>query len=107
MSLDVTLFDENDCEVFSANITHNLNTMAGEAGLYKPLWRPEEIQALRAMDLIPYLELGIQKLVQYPSHYSTFNASNGWGTYDKFLPWCCRYLEACRKYPNSHITISR
>lgn len=107
MSIDVMLVDENDCEVFSANITHNLNIMAMECGLYQPLWRPEEVQLRHARDLIPYLELGIQKLVQYPSHYSTFEALNEWGTYDNFLPWCCRYLEACRKYPNSRITISR
>jgi hypothetical protein len=107
MSLDVMLVDENDCEVFWANITHNLNTMADGAGLYKPLWRPEEVYVQHARDLIEYLERGIQKLVQNPSHYSTFNAPNGWGTYDVFLPWCCRYLEACRKYPNSRVTISR
>jgi hypothetical protein len=107
MSLDVSLVDENECEVFSANITHNLNTMANKCDLYKALWRPEEIYVRHAADLIEYLDRGIQKLVQNPSHYSTFNASNGWGTYDNFLPWCCRYLEACRKYPNSHINISR
>lgn len=32
--------DDEDDKVFTANITHNLNTMAGEAGLYEALWRP-------------------------------------------------------------------
>ena len=43
MSLDVYLYSECyvepiDIRLFSANITHNLNTMA-----YYHLWRPEEI----------------------------------------------------------------
>lgn len=30
-------------EVFDANITHNLNRMAGAAGIYEALWRPGEL----------------------------------------------------------------
>ncbi len=58
MSLDVYLEDETkprvcSCcnqvitgsfeEVYISNVTHNLNKMAGEAGIYEALWRPEEI----------------------------------------------------------------
>ena len=106
MSLDVYLVDENDCEVYWANITHNLGKMAKEAGIYQALWRPREIPVYRAKDLIPFLENGIQKLVDAPSKYMEFNASNGWGLYENFLPWCCRYLEACRKYPEARIQVS-
>ena len=33
---------------YSANITHNLGKMAEEAGIYKHLWRPEEIGITKA-----------------------------------------------------------
>jgi hypothetical protein len=39
MSLDVRLEDENGRELY----WHNLTKMAGTAGLYDCLWRPEEI----------------------------------------------------------------
>lgn len=36
--------DEGDNDVvFEANVTHNLNTMAAEAGIYYALWRPGEM----------------------------------------------------------------
>lgn len=59
MSLDVALFQPTTvtCEkcgheqhvsngeqwLFDANITHNLNRMAGAAGIYDALWRPDEM----------------------------------------------------------------
>ena len=39
MSLDVYLMVDNE-RVYDANITHNLNSMASEAGCYEALWRP-------------------------------------------------------------------
>lgn len=38
----ITPDDESD-EVYSANITHNLNRMAEAAGIYLALWRPSEM----------------------------------------------------------------
>lgn len=35
--------DEPSSEVYEANITHNLNKMAQEAGIYTALWRPSEL----------------------------------------------------------------
>lgn len=50
MSLDVYLEGPPvPQDVFWANITHNLGRMADEAGIYKHLWRPEEI----GMGIIP------------------------------------------------------
>jgi hypothetical protein len=39
----VLLRDEESDTVYSANITHNLNKMAGEANIYLALWRPGEM----------------------------------------------------------------
>ena len=54
--------------VFSANITHNLNTMADEAGLYQYLWRPEEVEVEKAGELIEPLEQGLAHLTSNPDH---------------------------------------
>jgi hypothetical protein len=106
MSLDVSLIEDGK-EVFTANITHNLNRMADEAGIYKALWRPEEIGATVADDIIDRLIEGLEDMSRRPSHYEMFNAENGWGTYNNFLPWVAKYLEACIQHPAATIEVSR
>jgi len=105
MSLDVYL-DAGD-EVFSANITHNLGAMAREAGIYEAVWRPEEHGYECAGQIVEVLEKGLKAMEACPEHFREFNAKNGWGTYDQFVPWVKRYLEACREYPNATIYASR
>ena len=60
MSLDVSLYrkgtnhwDDGSTEeikdyVCDLNITHNLNKMASELGVYEHLWRPDEIGVTKA-----------------------------------------------------------
>lgn len=93
--------------LYSANITHNLNIMAEKAGIYKHLWRPDEINIKYAKDLIEPLQKGLKKLKSKPDYYKKFNSSNGWGLYDHFIVFVENYLNACIKYPDSIIEISR
>ena len=111
MSLDVSLEDptstyETD-DLYDANITHNLGEMADQAGIYKALWRPEEIKASKASHIIELLEKGLADLKARPEHFKKFNAANGWGTHHRFILFVGDYLDACRKYPESIIRISR
>ena len=76
MSLDVMLHIGEE-EVYAANITHNLNEMAEAAGIYKHLWRPEEIGITKAAELIKPIEAGLADMVALPSHYEQYNAPNG------------------------------
>jgi hypothetical protein len=94
-------------EVFDQNITHNLGNMADEAGIYEAIWRPEEIGAVKAADIIEILTVGLAKMKAEPQRFEQFNASNGWGTYEDFVPWIERYLNACIEYPNTDIEVSR
>ena len=110
MSLDVTLSyeeDGNTIAVFDQNITHNLGKMADAAGIYTACWQPEEAGWTQARDIIPALEIGLKRLEQAPAYYQQFNAPNGWGLYEHFVPWVARYLEACKKYPSAIISVSR
>ena len=107
MSLDVYLLATRKTEVFSANITYNLNTMAEEAGIYKHLWRPDEIGVTHASQLIEPLKTGIAIMKSSPERFKKLNPSNGWGSYDDFIPWLEEYLKACEENPDAEIEISR
>lgn len=107
MSLDIYLETEDRHELFHTNITHNLNIMAQKAALYYPLWRPEEIGITTVTQLVGPLTYGIAKLTTRPSYFKMFDAANGWGTYDQFLPWLRNLLAACERYPKAFVRASR
>lgn len=93
--------------LFSGNVTHNLNEMAKEAGIYKILWRPDENGYVVAGDIIEKLRLGVASLEYNPEYYKGFNPENGWGDYYGFLKFAKDVLEACRKHPKANISIWR
>ena len=107
MSLDVYLVAARPTEVYWANITHNLGRMAGEAGIYQALWRPEEIGLTTAAQLIEPLAAGLALLKADPARFEAHNSPNGWGLYKNFVPFVERYLEACRENPDATIRVSR
>jgi hypothetical protein len=94
-------------EFFSANITHNLGRMAREAGIYEALWRPDEIGITKASQLIEPLRAGIAMMRAEPGRFRPLSASNGWGTYEQFIPWVEKYLAACEDYPGASVHVSR
>jgi hypothetical protein len=102
-----TAGDYETGELYSANITHNLNRMAGAAGIYEALWRPDEIGITTASQLIPLLCDGLQKLVADPARFKALNPENGWGDYDGLVKFVTDYLVACLSYPNAIVRVSR
>lgn len=140
MSLDVYLmkkkwvsYDEGkthtveDEEIYSANITHNLGEMAGEAGIYEALWRPhrlrldynipeedynaeyefEESVTIKAKEIIPLLEKGLKDLKARPEYFKKFDSPNGWGLYVNFVPFVEKYLNACKENPDAIVGVWR
>lgn len=120
MSLDVYLiekvwvsrdkgktYEDEEREVYNANITHNLNTMADVAGVYYHIWRPEEIGITTAKELIMPLTKAIQHMKAHPEIYEQYDSPNGWGIYMDFVPWIERYRDACVEYPEATIKVSR
>lgn len=93
--------------LFDISITHNLNEMAGVAGLYDILWRSKENGYLLAEDIIEKLELGIAELEKSPEHYKQYNPKNGWGSYDSLVYSSREILEACKKHPKADIRVWR
>lgn len=94
---------EDKEEVFSANITHNLNKMADKAKTYYALWRPEEIGISKANQLIRFLENGINLLKSKPDYFKKFNPENGWGSYEGLIKFTEDYLKACSTYPDADV----
>ena len=93
--------------VYQDNITHNLNTMADEAGLYDALWRPEALGITKASQLLGYLRSGLQLLREEPERFRAFNPGNGWGTYEGLVAFVANYLTACEQYPEAEVSVSR
>lgn len=102
-----TVTPEESETVYSANITHNLSKMAGEAMLYNCLWRPDEHGITRAEQLIPLLTTGLALLTSDPERFKMFNPSNGWGDYDGLVDFVANYLAACTEYPSAEVSVWR
>lgn len=107
MSLDFSISRVQSTCVFDTNITHNLGAMAREAGIYMHLWRPDELGVKEARELIAPLQEGLAKLKADPEKYKKFDAINGWGTYEHFVPFVEGVLDACMQYPDGSIHTSR
>lgn len=107
MSLDVTLTSTSGEEIYSANITHNLNKMAEAAGIYECLWRPDEHGMTHACNIIAPLSAGVALLATEKSKFEAFDSPNGWGTYKHFLPFCIDYLQACKDNPDALVSVCR
>lgn len=126
VSYDMETFAPENEELYCANITHNLGKMADKAGIYDALWRPyrlhkdykhyniyedeisfEESVTIYAKDIVKIVEKGLKKLINKPDYYAKFNSPNGWGTYENFVPWVEKYLEALKQYPESKVLVDR
>jgi hypothetical protein len=104
MSLDFYIYPgvhESGSESISFNITHNLAPMADKAGLYKPLWRPEENydKPVLAIDVYPAIVAGFNNLMFNPENYKNLNPENGWGDYNSLVDFTANVLAALRQYP--------
>lgn len=121
--------------LYSANITHNLGRMASEAGIYEALWRPGEmldpelsarmrveadanrwgavreleklLPVVRAAHLIDPLRSGLELLRSDRQRFEKFNAPNGWGLYQHFVPFVEKYLAACQEHQEAFVEVSR
>ena len=107
MSLDVTLTAVRPTQVFEANITHNLNKMAQEAGIYQHLWHPDELGITKAVQLIEPLRAGLALMRSDPERFKKLNPENWWGDYDIFINWIERYLNACVANPDAEVSVDR
>lgn len=93
--------------LFEAKITSNLSAIADAAGLYKALWRPDEIGVTRAWQLIQILDYGLKILVNRKDELKRLEPSNGWGSCEQLIEVVQEYTKACVMFPESTIEVSR
>lgn len=109
MSLDIYLNNgskDGFC-VWGGNITHNVNDMAAVVDAYQCLWRPEEINVVKAKDNIKNLRRSLGMMYLNYDKLHKMNPKNGWGSIDGLIDVTKSYLDACIKYPDAVIEISR
>lgn len=94
-------------EIYNGNITHNLTSMASEAGIYKVLWRPDEVGIEKAEQLIEPLTIGLAALKAEPERFKPHNPPNGWGSYEVLVAFVAEYLDACQAHPGATVRVWR
>ena len=107
MSLDIWLTETitiEDATVVSKNITHNLNEMWQQLGIYDALYNSE---GKKAKDVLPVMREGLRLMIENPVHFKRFSAPNGWGTYEQALPWLVELVAEFEEHPNGVIGISK
>lgn len=109
MSLDVSLVKMAPTEMYGRNITHNLAAMADAAGLYQPIWRPDEMTppVTTAAQLAPLLRDGLATLTADPERFTALNPQNEWGSYAGLVAFVRQYLAACEAHPDATVEVSR
>lgn len=92
---------------FSANLADNLMHIAHGCGLYDAIWRPNENGFTVASQIIPILEIGLEKLKSDPHKFYKYEPENWSETYDYFVNFVYNYLLACLESPHAFIKVSR
>ena len=115
MSLDLTIYATADLggaepfrfEIDSHNVTHNLASMAEEAGVYLALWRPEELaETPRLRDIEMAVREGLERLNADPKHFEKMK-KNGWGSRENLVKVCEWVLEYADLYPLAMVEACR
>lgn len=94
MSLSFYLYNDDE-EILSLDISHNVGETAEKFGIYKALWRPEEIGITKASQLIPILQKAIEEIGKQDGFYYSF---------ENFVT---KIFIACIKNPNARIEAQR
>jgi len=90
--------------LWSWDPTHNLIPMWRKAGCLDALY---ESHGKRAGDVVEELRRGLEAMRADPEGFRALNPSNGWGDYDRVLPYLVDCVEAFTNYPNAIIGVSR
>jgi hypothetical protein len=104
MSLDFSLERVQPTEVFTANITHNVNEMWAKAGVYDALYNSGD---KLASELIPFIKKGIAYFMDHREELELLNPKNGGGSYGSAFRFLNEVLAACKEFPDAIIRISK
>lgn len=94
-------------DLWHGQITHNLMEMATQCGLLWCLWYPDRHGLTKAGQLTEHLAKGLAYMIEHPARLRRFNPECGYGTYETLFEFTEDLLEACTKYPDADVFVSR
>lgn len=94
-----------DC-LCSCDIPSALQSMATEAGIYACLWRPYEHGIMKAVQLIPLLKKGLERLLEDPNRFKQLEILPFY-TYANLVAFVSLWLVACANYPDADVVAAR
>jgi hypothetical protein len=104
MSLDIWLTTMVATNVVEQNITHNLNKMWHEAGIYYALYN---CAGKTAASVLPILENGLFLMLNDPERFKKLDSPNGWGLYENAVPWLTKLIAGFKEYPEGIIGVDK
>ena len=101
MSYDVGLYDANDDELTSRNMTSNV----------APMWRAAgcdlaTLDGRPAGDVLPDLIRAIKAMVNDPHTYQAMNPANGWGPYESCMGFLWGLARDFGAHPDATVVVS-
>ena len=92
-----------DVRVYEGSISSFFTEMAGAAGVYRQVWRPEELGIEKASQLIEPLRAGIYRMEDSQKKFRSLNGTEKWETSDRFRQFLSEYLRACEQHPDADV----
>ena len=92
-----------DVTVYEGSISSFFGEMAVEAGVYQPVWYPEDNGIKKASQLIDRLRAGVNRMESRQKHFRQWNGRNDWETSDRFRQFLTEYLHACERHPEADV----
>lgn len=102
MSYDVGLYDADDNEITSRNITSNVAPMWQRAGIDLA-----DIDGQRAGDVHRPLCRAVAAMLADPDTYRAMDPVNGWGSYESCVEFLYRLALDFGAHPNAIVVVSR
>jgi hypothetical protein len=97
-------------EMLAPDIAKKMQEQADVGNYHGPggeLELEKTLPVAHARDLIGPLRAGLELLRSDPERFKKFNAPNGWGLYEHFVPWVAEYLAACEENPDAEVHVCR
>jgi len=85
------------------NMTYNVHAMMVAASTVSF----SDLHDMRCVDATPILGHAWREMKRRPAHYRQFQADNGWGTLDKFMPHLTRFYVIATRLVNGHVPAAR
>lgn len=106
MSYDIDIYVTHDDRYTShfevGNMTYNIRPMfrAAVGASFR------DFHGMTCAQALPFVMFAWQQMKRRPDEFRKVEASNGWGTYDQFMPFLTKFYVMLRLHPTGIIRIS-